>query len=57
MLTIIKGVIFDLPAEDQEKVKQCANQLRDAIKAAGQHGAIALALVGIEAQVEDERGG
>lgn len=27
MLTMIKGVIFDLPAEDQEKVKQCANQL------------------------------
>jgi hypothetical protein len=57
MLTMIKGVIFDLPAEDQEKVKLCANQLRDAIKAAGQHGAIALALVGIEAQVEDEKGG
>lgn len=48
-LLLIKGVIFDLPAADQEKVKQCADKLNAAIKEAGVHGSLALALVGAEA--------
>ena len=43
---VIKGVISDLPASDQEKVKQCAEQIGAAVDAAGVHGKLALALVG-----------
>lgn len=53
-LLLVKGAIFDLPAADQAKVKQCADQLRASIKEAGVYGALALALVGAEAAVEAE---
>jgi hypothetical protein len=48
-LLLIKGVISDLPADDQVKVKQCAEQLTTTVKEAGVYGALALALVGAEA--------
>lgn len=46
---LIKGVIFDLPANEQEKVSYCAEQIRTAVAQSGVHGALALALVGAEA--------
>lgn len=51
-LLAVKGAIFDLPAADQKTVKQCADQLKAAIKEAGVYGVLALALVGAEAAVE-----
>lgn len=54
-LLLIKGVLSDLAAADQKKVKQCADQLRATIKEAGAYDAFALALVGAEAAVEADR--
>lgn len=51
-LLMIKGVISDLAAPDQEKVKQCADQIKLAIKEAGIYGKFALALVGAEVSAE-----
>lgn len=48
-LLLIKGVISDLPADDQVKVKQCADQLTATVKGAGVYGSLALALVGAQA--------
>lgn len=50
-LLLIKGSIADLPADDQTRVQQAAQQLRDVVKAAGDHGVMAMALVGAERQV------
>lgn len=50
-LLLIKGSIADLPADDQARVQQAAQQLRDVVKAAGDHGVMAMALVGAELQV------
>lgn len=50
-LKLIRGEIVGLPADDQAKVQAAAQQLRDVIKAAGDHGFLALALVGAELQV------
>jgi len=49
VLLAVKGVIFDLPASDQEKVKQIAEQIRATVESAGVTGQLALALVGAEA--------
>lgn len=48
-LGLIKGVIFDLPPEDQQKVKACASAIRDAVSESGPFGQVALALVAAEA--------
>lgn len=50
-LKLIRGEIAGLPPVDQAKVQAAAQQLRDVIKAAGDHGVMALALVGAELQV------
>ena len=50
-LKLIRGEIAGLPPGDQAKVQAAAQQLRDVIKAAGDHGVMALALVGAELQV------
>ena len=50
-LKLIRGEIAGLPADDQAKVQVAAQQLRDVIKAAGDHGFLALAFVGAELQV------
>lgn len=50
-LLLIKGSIADLPAADQARVQQAAQQLRDVVEAAGDHGVMAMALVGAELQV------
>lgn len=49
MLVLIKAGIFDLPVADQEKIKACAETLRDTVKKCGFTGYMALALVGGEA--------
>ena len=50
-LKLIRGEIAGLPPDDQVQVHTAAQQLRDVIKAAGDHGVMALALVGAELQV------
>lgn len=50
-LKLIRGEIAGLPQDDQAKVQAAAQQLRDVIQAAGDHGVMALALVGAELQV------
>ena len=48
-LVMIKGAIFDLPAADQEKVKDAADTIREIAQRHGVYGSLALALVGAEA--------
>lgn len=50
-LKLIRGEIAGLALDDQAKVQAAAQQLRDVIKAAGDHGVMAMALVGAELQV------
>lgn len=50
-LKLIRGEIAGLPKDDQDKVHAAAQQLRDVIKAAGDNGVMAMALVGAELQV------
>lgn len=45
-LVMIKGAIFDLPAADQEKVKDAADTIREIAQRHGVYGSLALALVG-----------
>ena len=50
-LLMLNRELAALPDDDQAKVKACAAQLRDVLAAAGDHGMMALALVGAETQV------
>lgn len=50
-LMIIRGEISTLPQDDQDKVKLAATTLRGLLETHGQHGMLALALVGAELQV------
>jgi hypothetical protein len=56
-LLILKGAITDLPLDEQVSVKSCADVLRASIKAHGDTGRIALALVGLELGVAEEEKG
>ncbi|MBK1613334.1 hypothetical protein CKO44_07605 [Rubrivivax gelatinosus] len=49
-LLLIKGVIADMPPAEAAKVQACAAVLRRAVLDAGDHGVVALALIGAEAQ-------
>jgi len=44
----LKGMVADLPAEDQAKIKETCEKLRAVLKEAGEHGGIALTLVATE---------
>jgi len=48
VLLLIKGAISELPAEQQAKVRDIADQLRTIIKEGGAEGMCAFALVGGE---------
>jgi hypothetical protein len=50
-LKLIRGEIAGLPEDDQVKVRAAAANLRAVIEQAGDHGLLALALVGAELQV------
>ena len=52
VLTMIRGVISELPAEEQAKVKECAGKLRATIEEYGDTGMFAMALVGAEMQAK-----
>lgn len=47
-LLLLKGAMYELAPAEQEKVKECAEKLRSVIVEYGDHGLLALALVGIE---------
>jgi len=44
----VKAVIFDLPVSEQQRVKVCAEKLRQLIEEEGPYGILALALVSAE---------
>jgi hypothetical protein len=50
-LKLIRGAIADLGPDDQDRVKSAAAQLRTIVEAFGNHGLMALALVGAETEV------
>jgi hypothetical protein len=52
VLTMIRGVIAELPTEQQAQVKECADKLRAAIAEYGENGTVAMALVGAEEQLK-----
>ena len=47
-LLILKGYISDMPESDKAKIKECADKIRADIAEYGDHGIIALTLVGAE---------
>lgn len=51
-LLMIKGVISELPQEQQDKINAIATTFRNVIAANGDLGAVALALVGAELAAE-----
>lgn len=48
--TELKGLLFDFPAQDQEKIKVLINQIKDIIKSDEALGLMALAYVSLEMQ-------
>jgi hypothetical protein len=50
-LLIMRGAVAELAEEDRAKVQAAAALLRDTVAAYGDHGLLALALVGAETQV------
>lgn len=51
-LLAIKGAIYDLPPEDQAKVKSAAEQIKAVVAENGGAGAVALSLVAVEMAVD-----
>ena len=51
-LLLIKGTIASLPADQQQKVAECADQLRKLMADNPPHGLMAVALVGAELAAE-----
>jgi hypothetical protein len=54
VLTMIRGVIAELPTEQQAQVKECAAELRATIAKYRDYGTMAIGLVGAEMQVTNE---
>jgi hypothetical protein len=53
-LLVMKGVISDLSQEDQEKIKNTADELRQIINRDRDHGVLALTIVALEEQEKAE---
>lgn len=53
-LLMMKGVVSDLPAEAQMKVRACLEQLRAVVTEHGDEGLIALALLGLESSAKED---
>ena len=51
-LLIIRGHIAGLPAADRKGIELAAQKLREVVKAHGEHGLVAIALVVAELQME-----
>ena len=47
-LMMIKGSITELPEEEQKKVKDCAEKIREVVREYDACGQIAVALIGAE---------
>ena len=45
---IIKGIVSDMPEADRTKIKECEEKIRALLKEYGEHGLMALAVVGSE---------
>lgn len=44
--TVIKGMVYDLPPEQQKKFDECVQQIVSTVKENGAEGVLALAFVG-----------
>lgn len=56
-LLIIKGAVSEFPPEDQEKIRQCKEALTEVVKANGDHGLLAIAMLSAELEIEAHEGG
>jgi len=45
---MMKGILSEMPAEDQAKVKQAMEALSQVVTAHGDHGFVALTMLGLE---------
>jgi hypothetical protein len=52
VVTMIRGIISEMPKDEQTKVHECAAKLRETIAEYGENGTVAMALVGAEEQVK-----
>lgn len=53
VLIMVRGIIAGLDEEDQVKIKKLAEELRKFVKDNGEHGQMALALIGAEFAAEE----
>lgn len=53
VLIAISGAIYQMPPTDREKVEATAVEIRKIVDAAGDHGVVALSLVGAEKAVQE----
>jgi len=47
-LLMLKGIISEMPQEDQDKIKNCKIFLDDLVDSYGSNGLLALAVIGLE---------
>lgn len=58
--TVIKGMVYNLPPEQQKKFDECVQQIVSTVKENGAEGVLALAFVGVlalafvAAKIEEE---
>ena len=51
-LLLVRGMIAGMPDADRKEVALAALKLREVVKAHGEHGLVAIALVVVELQME-----
>ena len=51
-LLVLKGLISDMPEDDQIKIKEISDKIRTLVKENGDLGNVALGFVGLELQDE-----
>lgn len=51
-LTLIKGIVADLPDADQERIKECADKLRGILVEYGKHAGVALPMIVAEMDIK-----
>lgn len=53
-LLLIKGMVSGMPQPTQDKIKSIKNQFNDIIESGGEEALLAMAMVGLEHQIEDQ---
>jgi len=52
---MLNGIIGDMPGDDQKRIYECRNVIKKTISEYGDHGLIALSLVGAEQSLRDSK--